>query len=325
MKKIYLFAIISLIITSCTNDETKSENAIENNSVLNFSSLEKMEQKIDEISAIKAEMDSQTSQKYISKSPTLKSKLSENSIIEVLKNYHSDRLIDISNLRKNLNFVSIQSIADEINSLQILNADKANKLFYQHRNFLKRNNYNQVETIFENRSGEVINEKGNVSINGIPRDFTTSQSTTGKFITSSGKQGSFLSPDKNYIVLYSAGRQTHEDDFGKTFFRYYTEFQAVYRDPTTGFLVPCPSLFGAQSSSYAGFSQSGDNPFADFAITMAYPSGSGSSLRSVGGQKWTAYQPEGGYIKGVFGPLAANTPPGLMIVDFQYDSGFLEK
>ena len=41
-------------------------------------------------------------------------------------------------------------------------------------------------------------------------------------------------------------------------------------------------------------------PFSDFAFSMQYPSGSGSSIRNTGGQNWTAYQPEGGYIKGTF-------------------------
>ncbi|MHC0446821.1 hypothetical protein ACWA1F_15530 [Flavobacterium sp. 3-218] len=325
MKKIYLFAILSLMITSCSKDETPSENALAKTEVLAFSSIEKMDEKIDEISAIKAEMDSQTAQKYISKNSTSKTPLSDNSISEVLKNYHSDRLIDINNLRKNLDFTSIQSIADEINSLQILNADKANKLFHKYEKFLKRNNYNQVETIFENRNGEVINVKGNVIINGIYHDFTNSHSTTNKFITESGKQGIAASaPDMKYIILYSAGRQTHEDDFGRTFFRYYAEFQALYKDPATGFLTLCPSLFSTNASSYAGFSQSGNNPLADFAITMSYPAGSGSSLRNVGGQKWTAYQPEGGYVKGAFAPLGENIA-GILICDFQYDSNFVKK
>jgi|GEM_PF-6672959 hypothetical protein len=327
MKKIYLFAIICIGILSCSKDEATSENIGKTNEVLVFTSIEKMDQKIDEISAIKAEMDSNTAQKYISKNVALQTSLSDSAILTDLKNYHSDRLIDIDNLRKQLNFVSIQSIADEINSLQLLDSDKANKLFLQYEKFLSRNKYDQVETIFTNRTSEVINEKGDVIINGKSTDFKInhSQNSTGKFISESGKQGiAAYSPDMKYIILFSAGRQTHEDDFGKTFFRYYTEFQALFKDPATGLLTPCPSLFSTQSSSYAGFSQSGNNPLADFSFTMSYPGGSGSSIRNVGGQKWTAYQTEGGYIKGAYAPLGDNIA-GILICDFQYDSAFVKK
>ncbi|MNR45349.1 hypothetical protein D3C85_1641860 [compost metagenome] len=54
------------------------------------------------------------------------------------------------------------------------------------------------------------------------------------------------------------------------------------------------------NNSIAGFSQSGSNPFADFAFTVPYPSGTGSIIRNTSGQIWTAYQTEGGYIKGTF-------------------------
>lgn len=101
-----------------------------------------------------------------------------------------------------------------------------------------------------------------------------------------------------YYIEYSAGREKHKDDFGRTFFRYFTEFKSYLNSRRGPILYP--ATFTVTSNSIAGFSQSGNMPFSDFAFSMQYPSGSGSSIRNTGGQNWTAYQPEGGYIKGTF-------------------------
>ncbi|QOG03660.1 hypothetical protein [Flavobacterium sp. MDT1-60] len=100
------------------------------------------------------------------------------------------------------------------------------------------------------------------------------------------------------IIEYSAGREKHKDDFGRTFFRYFTEFKSYVNSRRGPVLYP--ATFNVESTSIAGFSQSGSAPFSDFAFSMQYPSGSGDSVRNIGGQKRTAYQPEGGYIKGSF-------------------------
>lgn len=331
MKRIYLFAIISLIITSCSKDESTSENAVAKTKVLDFSSIEKMDQKIDEISAIKAEMESQTAQKYITQSSTSQSETSKNSISKNLKNYHSDRLKNIYDLREKTKFTSIQSIADEFNSLKVLDPNNANKLFLKHEKLLKKNEFNLAITIFENRTAEVINTDGKIILNGKETDFTNSspQNNTGKYIGDEAmKTGlAVMTTDGIYRVYFTAGREKHKDDFGKTFFRYYTEFTSYIFDPTTG-MNYYPAIFSANTASYAGFSQSGSNPLADFAFTMKFLSGYGSSSRQIGEQKWTAYQPEGGYLKASF-VVGAQTSPyssgQILSCDFQYNSSFLPK
>ncbi|MDR7209742.1 hypothetical protein [Flavobacterium piscis] len=325
MKKYFLFPIMLIAIISCSKDETTSEIVTKTSEVLDFSSMSKMDEKVDEIYAIKAEMETKTVQTYTSKSSSSKNNPSNNSISTILRSYNLDRLSNINKLREKLNFVSIQSIADEINSLQLVNPEKANKLFIKHNEFLKKNKYNLTETIFENRTSEVINEKGDVLINGKPVNFKISDSnnTTSKFITSSGKQGSFYDADFRYIIAFSAGRQTHKDDFGRTFFRYWTRLNAIYRDPTTKMMTPCPTFFGTNSNSIAGFSQSGYNPLAGFEYTREYPSGTGSEISSVSSQKWTAYQVEGGHIQGLYQPLVGNE--FFLYVDFDYDSDLLKK
>lgn len=93
-----------------------------------------------------------------------------------------------------------------------------------------------------------------------------------------------LSGDWKFMIVYRAGREKHKDDFGKTFFKYFTEFTANYVDPLYGPTL-CPTIFSVSNTSIAGFSQSGSgsNPFAEFAFSMGYPSGYGSSIRNTGG------------------------------------------
>jgi len=306
MKNSYLFAIIFIAFTSCSKDDVPNENIQsknENIEILSFSSFGKMDDKIDEISMMKMEMEKHTAQKYTSKHYPLNKSNDENVILSDLKKYHADRLNDIYEIRKDLNFVSIQSIADEINSLKILDSNKYGELLKKYEPFLKQTKYGVV-TVFENGTSDIINTEGEVLINGKSVDFKipVSKSETGKYVgDESIKEGqAALSRDWKFMIIYRAGREKHKDDFGRTFFKYFTEFTANYMHPTYGPIL-CPTTFSV-TNSIAGFSQSGSgsNPFAEFAFSMQYPSGYGSSIRNRSGQKWTAYQTEGGNIKGTF-------------------------
>ncbi|SEO39197.1 hypothetical protein SAMN05444671_3323 [Flavobacterium sp. CF108] len=302
MKKIYLLLLItSIVFISCSKDDSSSETASltqEKIETFNFSSYSKMDEKIDEISLIKEQMETATVDKYTQISDK---NTSRNTISEGLKVYHTDRINNIYSLRKKLNFTSIQSIADEINSLVIINPIKSNELFETYKNLLTKNEL-QVKTIFENRTANVINTKGEVLINGKIEDFKINISKNGKYIgDESVKTGvAAYSTNMGLRVDYSTGREKHKDDFGKTFFRYFTEFNAYLLDTKTGQYIPYPVDFIIISNSYAGFSQTGSNPLSDFAFTMEYPSGKGTTVRNTGGQKWTAYQTEGGYINALF-------------------------
>lgn len=315
MKKIYL-AIICVAIISCTKDDTsESIQSNKKNEVFNFSSYEKMDEKINEISLTKEKMEESTAGKYINIS-TDKSNDSQGSILNTLKKYHTDKLNDIYRLRKDLNFISIQSIADEINSLKLLNPTKSQELLKEYERYLVKNEFGVI-TVFDSRIANVINVKGEVLIDGVIIDLktTNSKSLTGRYLYDEAIRidRAARSQDMRFVILYTAGREKHKDTFGKVFFRYFTEFQAYYTAPEADGAVLCPTTFTMSDNSIAGFSQSGDNPFADFALTVPYPSGTGSTLRKTSSQKWTAYQPEGGYLKGSF--VGAGY---LLTCDFKY-------
>ncbi|MNR15528.1 hypothetical protein D3C85_1320660 [compost metagenome] len=166
-----------------------------------------------------------------------------------------------------------------------------------------QDNY-EIKTVFENRTANVINENGKILIDGVAVDLKNSKSNnpTGRYVGDESIRTGIaaVSVDQYFKVEFSAGREKHKDTFGKTFFRYYTEFKAYYINPNNGIVSLCPAYFTVYPESIAGFSQTGSFPFSDFAFTMEYPSGYGSSIRNIGGQKWIAYQTEGGTIKGYF-------------------------
>lgn len=304
MKKTYLLALICIVCASCSKDDAFVDNIQSQNKkieTLNFPSYEKMDAKVDEISQIKAQMEKSTAEKYISIKHKSTENNSEDAVIESLKNYHNDRLNDIYDLRKKTNFISIQSIADEINSLTLINPAKSNELFKEYEKYLVKEDY-EIKTVFENRTSNVINKKGEVLINRSLADFKipTSNKLTGRYVyDESIKTGkAVIFNNASYFIEYSAGREKHKDDFGRTFFRYFTEFKSYINTRRGPILYP--ATFNVESTSIAGFSQSGSAPFSAFAFSMQYPSGIGSSIRNTGGQKRTAYQPEGGNIKGTF-------------------------
>ncbi|MFH6986582.1 hypothetical protein ACHRVW_02435 [Flavobacterium collinsii] len=307
MKKTYLFAMLFAAFISCSKDDSSTENVQllnKKTETLNFSSYEMMDKKIDEITSIKEKMETSTAKKYINENNVYdKSTESETLILNNLKKYHIERLNDIYELRKELNFISIQSIADEINSLNLINSQEANKLLAKYKSFLFQDNY-EIKTVFEDRTANVINEDGDVLIDGIPTNFKLYRpnNPTGKYVNDEYIRAgtAAVSKDLYFKVDFFAGREKHRDTFGRTFFRYYTEFKAYYIDLRTGIVSLCPATFNVDPSSIAGFSQTRSMPFSEFAFSIPYPSGNGSSIRYTGGQKWTAYQPEGGSIEGTF-------------------------
>lgn len=307
MKNIYLLAMICIAFTSCSKDDSPIETATTTNKKIetfDFLSYEKMDEKIDEISLMKAEIEKSTSEKYTKSSNSYNNENdSENAILEDLKNYHNDRLSGIYALRKQLNFTSIQSIADEINSLKLTNPIKSDELFKKYENLLVQDKFG-VKTVFENRTAEVINDKGEVFVKGKIENFKLDipKNETHKYLYDEYvKTGAAAGSDDFYfVVYYFTGREKHKDDFGRTFFRYFTEFKSYYTNLQTGVNTLCYANYVVDSSSIAGFSQTGSDPLSDFAFSMQYPSGSGSTIRNTGSQKWTAYQTEGGSIKGTF-------------------------
>jgi hypothetical protein len=85
--------------------------------------------------------------------------ISNKEVINSLVKYHYKRLLNIKKIRKKLGFISIQSIADEINSLKILDKELSNKLFEENSNFLVNGNF-QVLPKLSNDLAMITDKEG---------------------------------------------------------------------------------------------------------------------------------------------------------------------
>lgn len=171
MKKILNLLAISFLVTSCTKEDLTSENkTIESR----FNSIEQVEVKISEIEAFRNNQDNSINQNLFQfdkftneNSHNNKKELSksdEKSIIDHVSQYHQAKLNAIYEERNHFGFTSIQSIADEINFLKLLNREKSNQLFEQYKKFLTKDEL-ITTTIFNNHYAVLINTNGELLIN----------------------------------------------------------------------------------------------------------------------------------------------------------------
>jgi hypothetical protein len=333
MKRFFLLGLISMVFVSCSKDEVTPESISsvkEEIKINDFLSQEMMENKIDEIISLIEQKEKVVLENFTSRNNSkivLLGKLNtseqvsrqNNAILKDLKLYHKEKLNTIYELRKELNFTSIQSIADEINSLILVDPTKAKKLSDTYQKFLVKNNM-EIETIFDNRSANVINNNGEVLINGEKLNFNKANSTnqTGRYVKDETMTSGIAVYSGEYFVYYVAGRQLHKNTFGVRFFKYFAELKSYMATPNG--VVACPSTFVVDSGSIAGFVQTGSQPFSDYSFTYAYISGTGTSVRNTGGNKNTPYKPAGGKIVGKF-----STTIGGVYQEMSCDIKYTEK
>lgn len=334
MKKfLCLFSALALSLTSCSSsDELKETNSSVSNNlkVMNFTSNKNMQDKIDEIMALKDKKESVTATTFFKNDKTIDSHeqnlSSDERLIVELKKYHTNVLNDIYDLRNQIGFVSIQSIADEINSLKLINPAKANQLTTKYKDFLNEHQDLTV-TIFNQRLANVINLEGEVIVDGKKillqeksKNIAAKYLRDESIITGvAASEGSSTDP-RGLKVYYNAGREVHENDLGIKFYRYYTEMTARIRVKVSFAFVymPIPITYEVNPGSIAGFVQAGSNPFSEYAFTYDFISGYGSSVRNTGGPKNTLYKPAGGNLSATF-TYTTDIGPKILTCDFSYD------
>jgi hypothetical protein len=313
MKNFYLFAFISLIIVSCSENEVTPESissAKKEISIMEFSSEKDMEYKIEEIISLKNQKEkvvlntfknmTNSKTRILGQSNVSEQKAIQNNLIlEDLKLFHKEKLKSIYELRRELNFTSIQSIADEINSLIIVDPSKAKILSSKFERFLTKNIV-EIETIFDDWNANVINDKGEVLVEGKLIDLKkyAPKSSTARYLGDESIRTGIAANSGNYFVYFFAGREVHKNFIGVRYFKYFTQLKSFVS--TSNGLVATPSTFTVNSGSIAGFVQTRSQFFSDYSFSYSYPSGNGTSVRFVGGNKNTPYIPAGGKIAGKF-------------------------
>lgn len=325
MKRIYFFAMLCMAFTSCSKDELSAESNPQAKAeivVNDFSSEEKMEERIEEIVAIKSEKQkilydnfnkintSKRSNVTVEKVNELNLEQQNQTIVTGLKVYHSLVLTGIYELRKQLNFTSIQSIADEINSLIAVDANKSKELVQTYKSMIiKDPTIGIYRTIFDERTANVLNVYGEVLINGEKlnyRQYNNVPGETKRYIGDEWVTTAIAGVSENYSAYRIVGRELHKNSLGVKFFKYFTELKTYYGiSVIPGNVVECPSNFIVEGGSYAGYVQTGSSFFSDYSFTYPFISGNGVSVRYTGGNKNTPYKPAGGQLKATFNTYIA--------------------
>jgi hypothetical protein len=340
IKRFYSLGLISLLFISCSKDgiTTDSESTlIKESKALDFESYETMDSRIDEINALKTQKESAVLKIYqnIDNSEFVLSenlgaleeqKIKQNIMIKNSNIYHNEKLKTIYELRSELNFTSIQSIADEINELKSLNSSQATSLFEKHKKFLKKTKF-EVQTIFDSRIANVINGNGEVLVKGTKLDFNNSSSSNARYINDEDvlvKSVDYYRGTYSFTLRYYVGREYHRNSIGVGFYKYFTQLRLFYTIPEYGIYdVPLPATFNINPGSKAGFLFIGSaGIFCEYTITVDFPSGSGAQVRNVGGNRNCKMSPLvsgiGGFFSGsftvVFNPDFIDTVP----VDVKY-------
>lgn len=203
----------------------------------------------------------------------------------ILSKYHNERLKLIYQTRKNIGFTSIQSVADEINSLKSISIHDAEILFNNHNKFLK--DFETVVTtknisypFITNTKGELFLENYNIN----ETELDESQfSSANKSLATSYKSGLFTKDFEHvsYNVKWEVGRTYSRNWLGIRTYKSYTKYSFYTLIKSTGTTRPNPAIFSPDSDSQAGF-ENFTHPFLGEFWFVDFPSGSGVSVTKTG-------------------------------------------
>lgn len=222
-RRLITTALIIGTMVSCTKEETVDVTTQINSekSLLSFSSEKEMYDKILEIEAYKSAQEKMIAQKILVrnnlKTPTLndaentsKKEISDAEkakVLEDVKFYHQEKLKAIYAERTRFGFTSIQSIADEINFLKLIDLNKSNQLFKSYKSFLTKNDL-QTSTLYNQRVANLINSKGEVFLQNkeIAKNYLKIESLENVKAAKQTLKAGWLASGYNdfFVVTYSA-------------------------------------------------------------------------------------------------------------------------
>jgi hypothetical protein len=220
IKSYVLATVFATVLFSCSKDNETIVQPTTQSKVLNFDSEKAMNEKIAEIEAFKKDQEAQIIAKLLQrnnlKAPTAadfsktqklsNAKIDEKAVLEDLTFYHTQKLKAIEAERTHFGFISIQSIADEVNSLKLVDNSKSIELYNKFKSSLLKNQY-ETNIIYNKHVSNIINTEGelylsnkNVAKNYIKKE-KLREASTGKSLSSGIVAKNF----NNFVgVVYSA-------------------------------------------------------------------------------------------------------------------------
>ena len=177
--KIFLRLVFLLfLVLSCNQNDDFDKEPLnpEKLEILEFASSEEMNIKINEINVLKDKMETElinriflknkvekSTSGFISKSSNNLKDLTYADIEDDLEFYHKGKLGNIYEIREKLGFVSLQSIVEEINSLKLFALEKAEEIYEQHSQYLRKTEF-QTYSTFGDDISNILNREGKVVV-----------------------------------------------------------------------------------------------------------------------------------------------------------------
>jgi hypothetical protein len=283
-KSFFLLLSLAIALFSCKKNVDTANAPDSKNEILNFASISAMQNRITEIKILKKQKEAAILEKVLLRnnldapSPNKieeykkvdLTNLKKNEVLEDLKFYHTERLKSIYELRKEINFTSIQSIAEEINSLKLLNPSESEALYNKYSQVLKKNQF-CTSPIFNSEESNVINSQGQVMIESkLNNPIKNDQGASSRIVTEG-----ILANNGIYAITWHAG--VDDNVFGSPTQRF-TQL-ASYINLGGGY-IQNNSWFYPQAGSFADF-QSPGGPTIDIGI-VPFIQGAGSVVINNG-------------------------------------------
>ncbi len=307
IKSYLLTALFAVTLISCSKDDANTTDTASEKEVLNFNSEKAMQDKIAEITSFKKEQEAQIMTQLLERNhlkvpsennmkSNINAEIDKKAFLEDVKFYHTERLKAIYAERAHFNFTSIQSIADEINSLKLLNPTKATNLSNKYDSLLTKGKY-ETASVFNKSVASLTNDKGELFLNGrniAEEELLEENSSSNSPIMVSG--GHLATGYNGFIVVTYAADVEFDSYIGVTYTKPVTGADGTvtnvdvygsiltYRPSTTltcfvnssvGYvLYPC--YFYTKPNSLAKFNISCDLQYVNFGV------GVGSSTKMPG-------------------------------------------
>lgn len=263
---------ISITINSCRNNEENME------SINTFEAQNNLAKKI---SVFRSQQESATLlefKKFIASENG--NKIEKNAAF-----YHQLKLKSIYKEREEFKFISVQNLADELNSLALLDKKKSDELFQKYSNFLRKSIYN-IEPIMTFEEALTTNiDKVNTS---------ESNNINQKYIGVTTVKEGILLTNGSYTITWHVGVEKHRDDIGQTFYRNFTQIGSNVK--INGQWIVYPSSMRPSLDANAEFF--GASMYHK--ETLGFLSDYGSVIRNTGQQTNYQWTPKSARIGGTF-------------------------
>jgi len=149
INKISTIFIVLISLASCSNDEVLNQEVTQSK---DEQFTQRISEQLSNVKEVNNRLEEELNKDFFGKDynltlndlDTKKSQnvvISESELLNTVKNYHQKKLTKTYKLRSELGFTSIQSIADEINSLAVINKNFAEKLFNDNLKHLNKSKF----------------------------------------------------------------------------------------------------------------------------------------------------------------------------------------